>query len=95
MKTKILFIAACVCFLLASCEYDNYDAPSAKLSGRVVYNDAPVGVRTNGTQMGMNCTPRVRCTLPRTARSLRPCSTDNINWFACRVHLGKTSLWIR
>ena len=51
MKTKILFIAACVCFLLASCEYDNYDAPSAKLSGRVVYNDAPVGVRTNGTQL--------------------------------------------
>ena len=51
MKTKILFIVACVCFLLASCEYDNYDAPSAKLSGRVVYNDAPVGVRTNGTQL--------------------------------------------
>lgn len=48
MKTKILFIVACVCFLLASCEYDNYDAPSAKLSGRVLYNDAPVGVRTNG-----------------------------------------------
>ena len=51
MKTKILFIVACVCFLLASCEYDNYDAPSAKLSGRVLYNDAPVGVRTNGTQL--------------------------------------------
>ena len=51
MKTKILFIVACVCFLLASCEYDNYDAPSAKLSGRVLYNDAPVGVRTDGTQL--------------------------------------------
>lgn len=51
MKTKILFIVACVSFLLASCEYDNYDAPSAKLSGRVLYNDAPVGVRTNGTQL--------------------------------------------
>lgn len=51
MKTKILFIAACLCFLFASCEYDNYDAPSAKLSGRVVYEGNPVGVRTNGTQL--------------------------------------------
>ena len=34
-----------------SCEHDNYDAPNAVLSGRIVYEDEPVGVRTNGAQL--------------------------------------------
>ncbi|WP_161889094.1 DUF3823 domain-containing protein [Pontibacter russatus] len=32
---------------LASCEYDNYDAPSAKLQGNIVYNGEPIGVAVN------------------------------------------------
>lgn len=51
MKTQIILVAALICFLFASCEYDNYDAPNARLSGRVVYNNIPVGVRTDGTQL--------------------------------------------
>lgn len=52
MKTRILFISACICLLFATgCEYDNFDEPNAILSGKVVYNGEPVGVRTNGTQL--------------------------------------------
>lgn len=40
----ILFILA---IGLASCEYDNYDAPNATLQGRVVYNGEPIGVAVN------------------------------------------------
>lgn len=32
---------------LASCEYDNYDAPDATLQGRVVYQGEPIGVAVN------------------------------------------------
>ncbi len=39
---------------LNACEFgvfDNYDAPDALLSGRVVYQGSPVGVRSNGVQL--------------------------------------------
>lgn len=32
---------------LASCEYDNYDAPDATLQGRIVYQGEPIGVAVN------------------------------------------------
>lgn len=51
MKTKILLLTACICCLFASCEHDNYDAPNARLSGKVMYEGTPVGVRSNGTQL--------------------------------------------
>lgn len=51
MKTRILLIVAFICFIFISCEYDNFDAPSATLSGRVVYDGSPVGVRSNGTEL--------------------------------------------
>ncbi|MDR2467235.1 MAG: DUF3823 domain-containing protein [Prevotellaceae bacterium] len=51
MKARILFVSTFVCLLFAGCEYDNFDEPGAVLSGRVVYNGNPVGVRTNGTQL--------------------------------------------
>ncbi|MDF7811601.1 DUF3823 domain-containing protein [Hymenobacter sp. YC55] len=38
-------------FLLTGCELDNVDPPSSTLSGRVVYQDQPVGVRSNGVQL--------------------------------------------
>ena len=39
---------------LAACEFgvfDNYDEPNALLTGRVVYQGSPVGVRSNGVQL--------------------------------------------
>lgn len=51
MKTQLLLIAAFACLLFTSCEYDNYDEPGSTLTGRVVYNGEPVGVRSNGTQL--------------------------------------------
>lgn len=51
MKIKLLMIAAGICLLFTGCEHDNFDAPNATLSGKVVYNGSPVGVRTNGTQL--------------------------------------------
>lgn len=37
--------------LLAGCAKDNYDPPTSTLTGRVVYENQPVGVRTNGVQL--------------------------------------------
>ena len=37
--------------LLAGCTKDNYEPPQSTLTGRVVYNNQPVGVRTNGVQL--------------------------------------------
>lgn len=34
-------------FVFASCEYDNYDAPSAVLQGRIVHNGEPIHVAIN------------------------------------------------
>lgn len=52
MKNKLLFLTT-IAFLLivAGCEFDNYDPPKSFLSGHVVYNNIPVGVRSNGTQL--------------------------------------------
>lgn len=45
---SIIFSLSCI---LASCEKDNYDPPKSKLTGRVVYNGQPIGVRNNGVQL--------------------------------------------
>ncbi len=47
MKTKIIYFIAFVGLALTSCEHDNYSEPNAMLTGKVVYNGTPVGVRTN------------------------------------------------
>ena len=36
---------------LASCEYDNFDAPEVTLSGKKVYNGQAMSVRNSGTQL--------------------------------------------
>jgi hypothetical protein len=52
MKKNILFIAIVICtFVLYGCEYDNYDEPTSVLSGKIVYQNQPVGVRSNATQL--------------------------------------------
>jgi hypothetical protein len=47
---KILFhyiLLIAICASVASCKKDNYDAPSAKLSGRLVYQGDSLGVEHN------------------------------------------------
>lgn len=52
MKNKLILLAVFTSLLvIAGCEYDNYDPPTSFLSGHVVYNNTPVGVRSNGTQL--------------------------------------------
>jgi len=50
MRTKILYLLALVGLIFTSCEHDNYDEPNAILSGKVVYNGNPVGVRTDAAR---------------------------------------------
>lgn len=35
----------------AGCKEDNYAKPTSKLTGRVIYGDVPVGVRSNGVEL--------------------------------------------
>ncbi|RDC61960.1 DUF3823 domain-containing protein [Adhaeribacter pallidiroseus] len=52
MKSNFLiFITLAVITLVTGCQKDNYDPPSSTLSGRVVYEGQPIGVRSNGVQL--------------------------------------------
>jgi hypothetical protein len=51
MKKLISLVPIILGFLLAGCEYDNYDKPGTELSGNVVYNSQNIGVRSNGNQL--------------------------------------------
>lgn len=53
MKKRAFFpiLAFSLASLFAGCEKDNYDAPSSTLTGRVVYQDQPLGVRSDGVQL--------------------------------------------
>ena len=51
MKIRLITLTTILLFIFAACEYDNFDEPKSVLTGRVVYNGVPVGVRTNGTQL--------------------------------------------
>src|SRR5690554_1851707 len=43
---NVILLATLV--FVASCGFDNYEPPKSTLTGNVVYNDAPVGVRGTG-----------------------------------------------
>jgi Protein of unknown function (DUF3823) N-terminal domain/Domain of unknown function (DUF3823_C) len=46
MKIRIYFmIGALIAILFASCKKDNYDAPEADFTGRIVYKGEPIGVQ--------------------------------------------------
>ena len=48
MKFKLLYILpVALVAMLTSCKKDNYDEPSSKLSGRVVYQGQPLGFETS------------------------------------------------
>ena len=48
MKNSILFILGTLLFM-CSCGTDNYDAPDCRISGRIVYEGEPLGLRGSGT----------------------------------------------
>lgn len=47
----IFFSLLASALLLAGCAKDNFDEPTSTITGRVVYENQPVGVRTNGVQL--------------------------------------------
>src|SRR3954454_9219502 len=52
MKTiNSLFIILLAAVVFIGCAKDNYDAPSSILSGKVTYNDAQIGLRSDGVQL--------------------------------------------
>ncbi len=51
MKTFVYAGLLLVATLFSACKYDNYDPPASTLTGRVTYQNQPVGVRTNGVQL--------------------------------------------
>lgn len=53
MKQKI-YLSTCISailLLLFSCEKDNFSAPESMLSGKVTYNNAALGVRSNALEL--------------------------------------------
>jgi hypothetical protein len=52
MKIKLLFtIGIGAITFLSACKKDSYDPPSSTLSGQVVFQGQPIGVRSNGVQL--------------------------------------------
>lgn len=52
MKTKIYLSAILALFtMFYGCEKDNFDPPASMLTGKVVYQNQPVGVRSNAAQL--------------------------------------------
>jgi hypothetical protein len=52
MKNKfILLVVFILASFIAGCTVDNYDPPTSFLTGHVVYNNVPIGVRSNATQL--------------------------------------------
>ncbi|MBB2949956.1 MULTISPECIES: DUF3823 domain-containing protein [Sphingobacterium] len=52
MKIKFLTVlTATLGLLVVGCEYDNFEAPKDSLTGKVVFEGKPVGVRNNGPEL--------------------------------------------
>jgi hypothetical protein len=51
MKSKIVFLSVIFSLVITGCSYDNYEEPASVLSGKIVYQGQPVGVRSNAAQL--------------------------------------------
>lgn len=53
MKLKSIntYIILMIGLMAASCEFDNFEEPKSTLSGRIVFNDEPLGLRSDGVQL--------------------------------------------
>ena len=47
------FIMICCLVAVSSCGYDNFDEPKSMLTGKVVYNGEPVGVRSGSSEFAL------------------------------------------
>ena len=47
------FIIICCLVAVSSCGYDNFDEPKSMLTGKVVYNGEPVGVRSGSSEFAL------------------------------------------
>jgi hypothetical protein len=50
-NTSSLYILILLLLFIGACKKDNKEPPDAKITGRVVYNGQPVGLRSNGVQL--------------------------------------------
>lgn len=48
---RYILITSLLLIVLAGCKKDNYEKPASLLTGRVVYDKNPVGVRSNAVQL--------------------------------------------
>ena len=52
MKNQLIsLISFLIVFILAGCEFDNYDPPKSTITGEVTYNGNAVNVRSGGTEL--------------------------------------------
>lgn len=52
MKAHIFICLTIITFLVhVGCDYDNYNEPSSELSGQLVYEGTPIGVRSNEIEL--------------------------------------------
>ena len=52
MKLKIYsYLTVLLALVMAGCEYDNYEPPKATLTGKVVFDGQPIGVRSNAVRL--------------------------------------------
>lgn len=53
MKLKSIntYLILLIGLLVASCEFDNYEEPQSTLSGRIVYNGEPLGLRSSAVEL--------------------------------------------
>lgn len=51
MRYNLYLIIAAILFALPGCEYDNVEPPESTLTGRIMFQDTPVGVRNNWVQL--------------------------------------------
>ncbi|WP_202409408.1 DUF3823 domain-containing protein [Hufsiella arboris] len=48
---NIIGLFAIAAIAITACKKDNYEAPESMLTGRVVYQSTPIGLRSNGVQL--------------------------------------------
>ncbi|KAA5541250.1 DUF3823 domain-containing protein [Adhaeribacter rhizoryzae] len=52
MKLKIYsYLTVLLAVFMAGCEYDNYEPPKSTLTGQIVHNGEPIGVRSNAVRL--------------------------------------------
>ena len=51
MKLKLFSYIIAMVVVLSACEYDNHEPPKAMFTGKIVYQDQAIGVRSSGVEL--------------------------------------------